>query len=143
MSFDTGTTNKTYKKVVVPTASQIQALPDHDLMQLRVDLIDAKLAIESQISAAATTGNQDLDWAVRTNGALSHMRRGLALIKTERERRSLVTKIPQDLNPAFQAIDLLRDVLKAHGVLVTAVRNFLDEDNDDNFQTLETLVTQQ
>jgi hypothetical protein len=141
--YETGSSNKTYKKVLVPSAAEIKAMPDKDLLQLRADLTDAKLAIESQISIAAATDNKDLDWIVRTNGALSHMRRGLALIKTERERRSMVTKIPQDLTPAFQAIDQLRDVLKAHAALVTAVRNFLEDDNDNNFDALEQLVDPQ
>lgn len=139
-TYETGTNNKTYKKVVVPSAPDIAAMPDKDLLQLRLDLTEAKLAIESQISMAAATDNKDLDWVIRTNGALSHMRRGLAIIKTERERRNMTPKIPQDLTPAFQAVDELRNVLKAHGALVTAVRNFLDEDTDQNFDTLEQLV---
>lgn len=142
-NYETSSSNKTYKKVVVPSAADIAAMTDKELLQLRADLTDAKLAIESQISIAAATDNKDLDWVVRTNGALSHMRRGLALIKTERERRSMTVKIPQDLNPAFQAIDQLRDVLKAHGALVNAVRNFLDDDNDHNFNILEQLVDPQ
>ena len=142
MTYETGTMNKTaYKKVIVPNADEIADMSDSELAQLRTEFTDAKLAIESQLATAQATGNTDHEWVVRTNGALSHMRRGLALIKHERERRSLVPKMPDDLNPAFAAIDTLREVLKAHGALVEAVRRFLNDDNDENFDTLEKLVT--
>lgn len=140
MNYDTGTMNKTYKKVIVPSADEIAAMNDDELLRFRTDLTDAKLAIESQLSSAKALGSMDQEWVVRTNGALSHMRRGLALIKAERERRSLVIKMPDDMNPAFEAIDTLRNVLKAYGALVNAVRTFLDDDNDDNFDALEQLV---
>lgn len=140
MNYETGTTNKTYKKVIVPSADEIAAMTDDELLRFRTDLTDAKLAIEAQLSSAKALNSMDQEWFVRSNGALSHMRRGLALIKAERERRSLVIKMPTDLNPAFTAIDTLRDVLKAHGALVAAVRRFIDDDNDDNFDTLDQLV---
>lgn len=141
MTYETGTMNKTYRKVIVPTADEIAEYSDQQLLALRSDLTDAKLAIENQLFAAQTAGNLDHEWLIRTNGALSHMRRGLALVKQERERRSVVPKMPDDLNPAFAAIDTLRDVLKAYGTLVEAVRQFLDDDNDSNFDLLEQLVT--
>lgn len=142
MNIETGTMNRTIsKKVIVPDSSDIAAMRDDELMTLRDELNDAKLAIEAQLSAAKTSGNIDPEWLRRTNGALTHMRRGLTAIKQERERRSLVVKIPNDLTPAFDAIDTLRDVLKAYAVLVDAVRRFLDDDNDDNFDALERLVT--
>lgn len=141
MTYETGTMNKTAKRVIVPNADQIAEYTDQQLLELRSDLTDAKLAIENQLFAAQTTGNTDQEWLLRTNGALAHMRRGLSMVKTERERRSLVPKMPEDLQPAFAAIDTLRDVLKAYGTLVEAVRRFLDDDNDDNFDVLESLVT--
>jgi len=141
MTIETGTTNRTsHKRLIVPTAEQIASLSDQALNALRDDLTEAKLAIENQIANAVALGDADPDWIVRSNGALTHMRRGLGHIKKERERRQLTPRMPDDLTPAFQAVDTVREVLKAHGILITAVRRFLDDDTDDNYNTLANLI---
>lgn len=142
MNIETSTSNRTYKKVIVPTQEEIQSLSDRALETLRTDLIEAKLAIEHQLSVSHSMDrDDDHEWLIRTNGALTHMRRGLAYVKQERDRRRVVPKMPDDLNPAFTAIDTLRDVLKAYGALVEAVRTFLEDDSDEHFDLLTQLVT--
>lgn len=140
MNIETGHNNRTIKRIIVPSADEIASLSDSALLALRDDITDAKLAIENQIATANAIGDADPDWLIRSNGALTHMRRGLIHIKQERERRSLVPRMPDDLTPAFQAVDTLREVLKAHGALVNAVRRFIDDDNDDNFDMLVALI---
>lgn len=130
-------------RVIVPPTDAIVAMDDTELSDLRIRLIDAAHAIESQIKQAWTIGQPDEDWLVRSTGALAHMRRGLAVIKSEQTKRGITPKfhVEADINDAFLAVDTIRTALKAAQTLRDAVRRFIEDDSDDNFAELERLVS--
>lgn len=142
--------NRTQKRVIVPPNDVILDMTDEQLVELRADLVEAQQLIEVQIAAARSNGPVDADWMIRSNGALAHMRRGLATIKAEQTRRNGGRPpglAPESVQAGFEALDVIRDMLKthkatveAHERLVDAVKAFLDDDNDDRFAELERLV---
>jgi hypothetical protein len=146
----TGSMNRTHKRVVVPPTADIVAMTDDELLVLRADLVEAQQLIETQIAAARLSGALDGDWLIRSNGALSHMRRGLSAIKAEQTRRNGGRPpglAPESVQEGFEALDVIRELLKGHkGVveaydrLAAAVRAFLDDDSDERFAELERLV---
>lgn len=142
--------NRTYKRVVVPPSDAIVDMTDEDLNALRADLVDAKQVIEQQIKIARESGNDNGDWLIRSSGALAHMDRGLRAIKQEQIRRGVRSPVggaPDEVHAAFEALDVLRNGLKSyktlfeqHERLIDAVKAFLDDDSDENFDALERLV---
>jgi len=140
MTYNTGTMNTTRRdRIIVPPTAEIMAMTDDQLIALRADLVDAQTMIEAQIAAAKNSGDAHPDWLIRSNGALAHMRRGLTVIKSELMRRTghyKPTSMPADIQPAFEAIDTIKNVLKHYRHLIDTVTQFLDDDNDDNYQAL-------
>lgn len=140
MRYETGTMNQTRRdRLIVPPTAEIIDMDDDQLITLRADLVDAQTVIEAQIAAAKAAGDADAQWLVRTNGALAHMRRGLTAIKSEMLRRTghyKPERMPGQIQPAFEAIDVIKDVLKDYRTLMEAVNVFLDDDNDDNYNRL-------
>ncbi len=135
--------NRTQKRVVVPPTDQIVQMGDDELGVLRADLVEAQQLIEAQIAASKVSPAVDSDWLIRSNGALAHFRRGLAAIKAEQTKRNggrPVQWAPDSVQDGFEALDVVRSMLKAHKALVVAVQTFLDDDSDENFAELERLV---
>jgi len=129
-------------RVIVPPTDAIVAMDDTEIADLRIRLVDAAHAIETQIKQAWATGQPDEDWLVRSTGALAHMRRGLAVIKAEQAKRGTIPRfhVEADINDAFLAVDTVRQALKAAQTLRDAVKRFIEDDSDDNFAELERLV---
>jgi thymidine phosphorylase len=135
--------NKTQKRVVVPPSNEIIQMTDEQLNALRLELVDAQQMIEAQIKAAKDGGSSDAEWLIRSGGALAHMRRGLAAIKSEQTRRNggrPVGWVAGEVHQAFEAVDVLRGALKAYATLTDAVKAFLEDDSDERFAELERLV---
>lgn len=135
--------NRTQKRVVVPPTDEIVQMGDDQLGVLRADLVEAQQLIEAQIAAAKVSPAVDSDWLIRSNGALAHMRRGLAAIKAEQMKRNGGRPLgwaPESVQGGFEALDVVRSVLRAHKALVEAVQAFLDDDSDERFAELERLV---
>lgn len=135
--------NRTQKRVVVPPTDEIVQMGDDQLGVLRADLVEAQQLIEAQIAAAKVSPAVDSDWLIRSNGALAHMRRGLAAIKAEQMKRNggrPAGWAPESVQGGFEALDVVRSVLRAHKALVEAVQAFLDDDSDERFAELERLV---
>jgi len=136
--------NRTQKRVVVPPSDEIVEMTDDELLALRTDLVEAQQLIEAQIATAKSASvSVDSDWLIRSNGALAHMRRGLAVIKAEQTRRNGGRPpgwAPESVQGAFDAVDVLRSALKAYKALVEAVQAFVEDDSDERFAELERLV---
>jgi len=135
--------NRTQKRVIVPPTDEIVAMTDDELAALRTDLVEAQQLIEAQIASAKAMPVVDSDWLIRSNGALSHMRRGLAVIKAEQTRRNGGRPpgwVPELVQDGFEALDVVRNSLRAYRVLVDAVRAFVEDDSDERFAELERLV---
>jgi len=135
--------NRTQKRVVVPPSDEIVEMTDDELLALRTDLVEAQQLIEAQITAAKAAPVVDSDWLIRSNGALAHMRRGLATIRAEQTRRNGGRPpgwAPESVQGAFDAVDVLRSALKAYKALVEAVQAFVEDDSDERFAELERLV---
>jgi hypothetical protein len=135
--------NRTQKRVVVPPTDEIVQMGDDELGVLRADLVEAQQLIEAQIAASKVSPAVDSDWLIRSNGALAHMRRGLAAIKAEQTKRNggrPLGWVAGDVQQGFEAVDVVRATLKSYAVLVDAVKAFLDDDSDERFAELERLV---
>ena len=136
--------NRTQKRVIVPPSEEIVEMTDEELLALRTDLVEAQQMIEAQIATAKSASvSVDSDWLIRSNGALSHMRRGLAVIKAEQTRRNGGRPpgwMPGSVQDAFESVDVIRAALKAYSTLVDAVKAFLEDDSDERFAELERLV---
>lgn len=132
-------------RIVVPPYEDLINMPTDQLLELRVELVDAATSIETQIAESKNDGTYDPIWEQRSHAALSHFRRGLATIKAETARREGHTPHQTVINPriddAFIGVDHIRATLKAFNQLYVAVQQFVEEDNDDNFARLEQLVT--
>lgn len=127
------------ERVIVPPTNVIQDMSDEDIMSLRIKLVDAAQTIENQIKTAFSDGTPEQDWLIRSQSALSHMRRGLAVIKATLAARGVQqpSKMGGNVHDAFVAVDALRDTLKAYNALLQAVDAFLQDDGDDNWARLE------
>lgn len=140
MTYETSTTSRTLKgRVVVPPTVEIINMSDDELTELRAELVDAQTVIEAQISAARASGDIDAQWLVRSNGALAHMRRGLSAIKSEMIKRTghyKPNKMPSGIQPGFEALDVIKDVLRDYRTLLEAVHAFLDDDGDEQWAAL-------
>lgn len=127
------------ERVIVPPTNVIQDMSNEDIMELRIKLVDAAQTIENQIKTAFSDGTPEQDWLIRSQSALSHMRRGLAVIKATLAARGVQqsSKMGGNVHDAFVAVDAIRDALKAYNALLQAVEAFLQDDGDDNFTRLE------
>jgi hypothetical protein len=132
-------------KITVPPYEELINQPTDQLLALRVELVDAAMAIESQLALAKNDSTNDPIWEQRSHAALSHMRRGLATIKAELARREGRTPNQPAIDPriddAFIGVDQIRNTLKAFNQLFVAVQQFVQNDTDENFERLEKLVT--
>jgi len=133
------------QKVVVPSKDDICALDDQGLLSLRVSLVDAAETIRGQIQAAHDAGDPDPEWLGRSRGALSHMQRGLSTIRAELARRDQERSSARLATPlassALAELHEVRAVIGAYSVLVEAVREFIDDDTDERYERLVSLVS--
>lgn len=127
------------ERVIVPPTEAIQEMSTDDVQQLRIKLVDAAQTIENQIKNAYSAGNPDQEWLIRSQSALSHMRRGLAIIKAVLASRGVKQQSTAggNVHDAFVAVDKIRDTLKGFNALLQAVDGLLTDDNDDNWARLE------
>ncbi len=133
------------ERVIVPPTETIQEMETDDILALRIKLVDAAQTIEAQIkNAYAGPVTPEQDWLIRTQSALSHMRRGLAVIKATLASRGVQQQstVGGNVHDAFVAVDAIRDTLKGHNALLQAVEAFLEDDNDDNYARLENTYLQ-
>lgn len=130
-------------RITVPSYDELVAMNTADLIAFRVELADAAQSIENQLIEAERDGTNDPIWTMRSNTALSHMRRGLATIKTELARRNgnnAPAAITDIILNAFNSLDEIRSALKRANELFAAVQAFIDNDTDNNFERMEELV---
>lgn len=125
-------------KLRVPEHDEIVAMTTDALLEFRTRLVDASGTIQGAIETARASGDYDQDWWVRSQSALAHMRRGLGTVRAELSKRSGIgveTQASESLE-AFQAVDTLRETVKAYSALLHIVREFVEDDSDKNFERL-------